>query len=237
VRGAPQACQRTSKLKLAGDAFDTQRTGERNSVTTLSYRAPTKADPAKALQRFTAVNPWRWFTHPIVAVVPLIIESFAWLTSDAESLARTSATYFFFLSAVWLIGVLATRATLMGPNRNFVAFCPERLAWLRGQHTLLVERANVESYTREPARHALEGLVTWINEEPLAEHFTLHLYERGLVGYDYLGRTTVSLRTTVPIEVTEPDAFEAALRAWLPGTGVAGPAWAQADIVSPARRV
>jgi hypothetical protein len=206
-------------------------------VTTPSYQTLTKADPAKALQRFTAVNPWRWFSHPVVAVVPLIVESFAWLTSDAEAMARTSATYFFFLSVVWLMGVLATRATLMGPSRNFVAFYPERLAWLRGQHTLLVERGNVESYTRDAARHALEGLVTWINDEPLAEHFTLHLYERGVVGYDHLGRTTVSLRTTVPIEVTEPDAFEAALRAWLAGAGIPGPAWAQAGYVTPARRV
>jgi hypothetical protein len=205
-------------------------------VTAATYRTLTKADLAKAWQRFTAVNPGRWFTHPIVAVVPAIIESFAWLTSDAEGLARTSASYFFFLSAVWFISVLATRAMLMGPNRNFVAFYPERIAWLRGQHTLLVERGNVESYTRDPARHALEGLVTWINDEPLAEHFTLHLYERGVVGYDYLGRTTVSPRTTVPIEVTEPDAFEAALRAWLSGAVAAGPAWAQAGYVTSARR-
>jgi hypothetical protein len=169
--------------------------------------------------------------------VPLLIESFAWLTSDAGGMARTAATYFFFFAATWLIGVLVTRATLMRPSHNFVAFYPERLAWFQGGHTLLVPRGNVERYTRDPARAALEGLITWINEEPLAEHFTLHLYERGLVGYDYLGRTTVSLRTTVPIEVTEPDAFEAALRAWLAGAGVAGPAWAQAGTVSPGRRV
>jgi hypothetical protein len=193
-------------------------------MTTASWTL-TKPDPAKAIRRFGAVNPRRWFAHPIVAVVPLLIESFAWLTSDAEGMARTAATYFFFFSAMWLIGVLVTRATLMRPSHNFVAFYPERLAWFQGGHTLLVPRGNVESYTRDPAREALEGLITWINEEPLAEHFTLHLYERGIVGYDYLGRTTVSLRKTVPIEVTEPDAFEAALRAWLSGAGSPGLAW------------
>lgn len=192
-------------------------------MTTASYGAPAKPDPSKASQRFAAVNPRRWFVHPIVAPVPLLITSIAWLTSDAGEIPRTSAAYFFFFSGAWLIAVLATRATLMGAARNFVAFYPERLAWFQGQHTLLVDRGNVESYKREPARETLSGLAAWIGDEPLAEHFTLRLHERGILGYNHLGRTTVSLRKTVPIQVTEPDAFEAALRAWLTQAGGPGP--------------
>jgi hypothetical protein len=183
---------------------------------TLDYRTPAKPDPARALQRFEAVHPRRWFVHPIVAVAPLVATGIAWLTFGFDALPRTAAAFFFLFSGVWLIAVPLSRTTVMSPARNLVAFYPERLAWFQGYHTQLVERWNIESYTREPAGGALDGVIGMLSDEPLGEHFTLHLQERGLLGFDYLGRTTVSFRITLPIEVAEPDAFEAALRAWLP---------------------
>jgi hypothetical protein len=184
-------------------------------MNTLLSQASSRPDPAAALQRFTSVNPRRWFTSPVVAVLPLVLTAVAWVTSGAGDVVRIAAPFFVFASAAWLIGLLYARATLMGPERNLVAFYPERLAWFQGQHAQLLERINVESYTREPPADGLLLLVGWLCDRPVAEHFTLRLYERGIRGYNHLGQMTVSLRKSLSIQVTDPDAFEAMLKGWI----------------------
>jgi hypothetical protein len=172
------------------------------------------------VERFTLVNPQRWFSKTVglvFVVSPWLTALFLVLRKDLDSDQLEADLFILAIWEVICVGAIwLNRRQVTSPSKNYLELSHGEILVAWGGAKKVLRRADVDAFVTQAGHSGLEGLFRGLRWAPTAEHVELLLTRP--VWFTFITLGGHSRTTSESVEVEDLGRLRCSLIAWLAPT-------------------